>query len=65
MAGVLVILKSIAWGMTNALSLQASLIDSLLDVGASVINFLRLNMRLVQPIKNIGLVTESLRRLRR
>lgn len=35
----LVSAKFAAWWMTNALSLQASLLDSLLDVGASVLNF--------------------------
>mgnify|MGYP002137276419 CR=1 FL=1 len=38
-AGILVTGKLVAWALTNALSIQASLIDSLLDVGASVINF--------------------------
>ncbi len=36
---ILVSAKFAAWWMTNALSLQASLLDSLLDVGASVLNF--------------------------
>lgn len=38
-AGVLIIGKFAAWWLTNSLSIQASLIDSLLDMGASVINF--------------------------
>lgn len=35
---ILIIGKSIAWKMTSSVSLQASLIDSLLDGGASLIN---------------------------
>jgi len=38
-ASLLVMGKLTAWWMTNSLSMQASLIDSLLDVGASLINF--------------------------
>lgn len=38
-ASILVVGKLAAWWLTNSLSLQASLIDSLLDVGASIINF--------------------------
>ena len=37
-ATVLVLGKFVAWWMTNSLSIQASLVDSLLDVGASIIN---------------------------
>lgn len=38
-ATVLVSAKGLAWWHTNSLSLQASLLDSLLDVGASLLNF--------------------------
>lgn len=38
-AAVLIVAKFIAWVQTGSLSLQASLIDSLLDVLASLINF--------------------------
>lgn len=36
---IIVIAKFVAWWTTNALSLQASLLDSFLDVGASLLNF--------------------------
>lgn len=39
-ATILIVLKLIAWRMTNSLSLQASLIDSLLDAAASIINMI-------------------------
>ncbi|WP_032112794.1 cation diffusion facilitator family transporter [Candidatus Paracaedibacter symbiosus] len=38
-ATVLIVAKFIAWTQTGSLSLQASLIDSLLDIVASIINF--------------------------
>lgn len=38
-AGFLVLGKGIAWWLTHSLSIQASLIDSILDIGASLINF--------------------------
>ena len=34
----LIVIKFIAWWITNALSLQATLMDSLLDAAASIIN---------------------------
>lgn len=37
-ATILIVAKFIAWEQTGSLSLQASLVDSLLDVGASIIN---------------------------
>lgn len=38
-AAILVGGKAVAWSLTHSLSIQASLIDSLLDIGASLINF--------------------------
>lgn len=38
-AAVLVLGKAVAWGLTHSLSIQASMIDSMLDIGASLINF--------------------------
>ena len=39
-AAFLVLGKSFAWYITGSLSIQASLVDSLLDTGASLINFI-------------------------
>lgn len=39
-AAILVVGKFIAWWMSNSLSLKASLLDSLLDVGASLLNMI-------------------------
>ena len=39
-AAVMVIAKFFAWIQTDSLSLQASLVDSLIDIGSSIINFL-------------------------
>lgn len=45
----LIILKSIAWFMTSSLSLQASLLDSILDMLASMINFIAIRTALQPP----------------
>lgn len=39
-AAVLVVSKFLAWLHTDSLSLQASLVDSVIDIGSSIINFL-------------------------
>lgn len=39
-AGVMVLAKMVAWIHTNSLSLQASLVDSIIDIISSIINFL-------------------------
>ena len=39
-AAVMVLSKFFAWIQTDSLSLQASLVDSLIDIGSSIINFL-------------------------
>lgn len=46
---VLIFLKTIAWGLTHSLSLQASLIDSTLDLIASVVNLVVVRTSLRPP----------------
>jgi ferrous-iron efflux pump FieF len=45
-AAVLIGIKSAAWFMTGSLSIMASLVDSLMDVAASLINLLAVNYSL-------------------
>ena len=45
-ASILIITKFIAWRLTNSLSVQASLIDSLLDGVASLLNFILIHQAL-------------------
>ncbi len=47
-AGLLVFVKMIAWWLTDSVSLLSSLVDSLLDVGASFVNLLAVSHAL-QP----------------
>ncbi len=48
-AGVLILLKFFAWWVTHSVSLQASLIDSLLDGFASFINMIAVHLALKPP----------------
>lgn len=48
-ATVLVVSKAFAWYVTDSLSIQASLVDSLLDTCASIINFIALRHALKPP----------------
>lgn len=48
-AGILVIIKFIAWNMTGSLSLLSSLVDSTLDILTSLINFFALHVALKPP----------------
>ncbi len=45
-AVVLILAKTVAWGATGSVSLLSSLVDSLLDVGASLVNFFALRAAL-------------------
>ena len=48
-AGVLIVVKLVAWTLTDSLSLLATLIDSLLDVAASLVNLVAVRRALVPP----------------
>ncbi len=48
-ASSLVVLKLYAWSVTDSLSLLATLIDSLLDVGASLVTFAAVRQAMVPP----------------
>ncbi len=48
-ASVLILVKFIAWTLTDSLSLLATLIDSLLDVAASLVNLVAVRRALVPP----------------
>lgn len=48
-AGVLILVKLIAWTLTDSLSLLATLIDSLLDVAASLVNLVAVRRALLPP----------------
>ncbi len=48
-AGLLILVKLFAWHYTNSISLFASLIDSVLDVAASVISMLAIRQALMPP----------------
>ncbi len=48
-ASVLILVKFIAWTLTDSLSLLATLIDSLLDVAASLVNLVAIRRALVPP----------------
>jgi ferrous-iron efflux pump FieF len=48
-ATVLIIGKAVAWLQTGSVSLLASLVDSMLDVGASAINLLAVHYALMPP----------------
>ncbi len=48
-ATVLIIGKAVAWLLTGSVSLLASLVDSMLDVGASAINLLAVRYALMPP----------------
>lgn len=48
-ASVLIVIKGIAWGMSDSLSLLASLFDSLFDLLASAINFMAVRYALMPP----------------
>jgi ferrous-iron efflux pump FieF len=50
-AAILIITKLLAYWQTNSLSILASLIDSLMDAGASVINMLAVTYALAPPDK--------------
>ncbi|HBN22080.1 MAG TPA: divalent metal cation transporter FieF, partial [Holosporales bacterium] len=43
----LLIIKSVAWIMTDSVSIQASLVDSLVDTLASLVNFFAIRHALV------------------
>jgi len=45
-AASLIVIKLVAWGLTGSLALLSTLIDSLLDVGASVVNLLAVRVAL-------------------
>ncbi|MEQ8653378.1 MAG: cation diffusion facilitator family transporter [Kiloniellales bacterium] len=48
-ATFLVVLKLYAWSATDSISLLATLVDSLLDVGASLVTFVAVRQALVPP----------------
>ncbi len=48
-ASALALLKLYAWSVTDSLSLLATLIDSLLDVGASLVTFFAVRQAMVPP----------------
>jgi ferrous-iron efflux pump FieF len=48
-ASVLIIIKSIAWFMTGSVALLGSLVDSILDLAASFINFIAIKASLEPP----------------
>jgi ferrous-iron efflux pump FieF len=48
-AGILIILKLGAWAYTDSLSLLSSLVDSVLDIAASIINFIAARYALQPP----------------
>ncbi len=48
-ASLLVIVKLVAWQLTGSLSLMATLIDSLLDVAASLVNLFAVRRALLPP----------------
>ncbi|MEX2452198.1 MAG: cation diffusion facilitator family transporter [Rhodospirillales bacterium] len=48
-ASLLIVIKFIAWVMTDSVSLLSTLIDSLLDVGASLINLVAVHHALQPP----------------
>lgn len=51
-AGILVCLKFFAWWMTDSISLLSSLLDSLLDTGASFLNLLAVRHAMRPPTDN-------------
>lgn len=48
-AGTLILVKSIAWILSDSISLQATLIDSVLDAAASLVNLLAVKHALEPP----------------
>lgn len=48
-AMVLIVVKLVAWVMTESVSIMASLIDSLLDAAASMVNFFAIRYALLPP----------------
>jgi ferrous-iron efflux pump FieF len=50
-AVVLILAKLIAWSLTGSVSVMASLVDSLMDAGASLFNFLAIHFSLQPPDK--------------
>jgi len=48
-ASVLILAKLVAWLMTGSLTVLASLVDSLMDVGASLINLIAVRYALLPP----------------
>lgn len=48
-AGLLVLVKAIAWFMTGSVAILGSLVDSALDVAASLVNFLAIRTALEPP----------------
>jgi ferrous-iron efflux pump FieF len=48
-AGVLIAVKVVAWAITDSVSLLSSLVDSLLDAGASTVNLLAVRHALTPP----------------
>lgn len=48
-AAVLIVAKLIAWGFTGSVSVLASLVDSLMDAGASLINLIAVRYALMPP----------------
>lgn len=48
-ASILILAKAIAWGLTGSVSVLASLIDSLLDLGASTANLFAVRYALQPP----------------
>ncbi len=48
-AGLLVLVKAVAWFMTGSVAILGSLVDSALDVAASLVNFLAIRTALEPP----------------
>ena len=48
-AGILILAKLVAWLMTGSVTVLASLVDSLMDAGASIVNLIAVRYALLPP----------------